>query len=238
VAAGYNRENITAFVERSLKNLGTDAIDLLQLHCPPSEVYDMDAVFGVLDDLVRDGKLRHYGVSVERVDEAMRAIGHDGVQSVQIIFNMFRLKPADEFFAAAAARKVGILARLPLASGLLSGKLRADTVFPPEDHRSFNRRGEAFDKGETFSGIDYQAGLQAVDELRPLVPEHASMAQLALRWILMFPEITAAIPGGKNEQQVEDNVRAAELPPLSPETMARVRSIYDAHFRETTHAQW
>ncbi len=238
VAAGYNRENLTAFVERSLKNLGTDAIDLLQLHCPPSDVYDTDEVFGILDDLVTAGKLRYYGVSVERVDEAMRAIEHDGVQSVQIVFNMFRLKPADEFFAAAAARKVGILARLPLASGLLSGKLRADTLFPPEDHRSFNRRGEAFDKGETFSGIDYQTGLEAVDELRPLVPEDASMAQFALRWILMFPEVTAAIPGGKNERQVEDNVRAAELPPLSPDAMARVRSIYDARFRETTHAQW
>jgi aryl-alcohol dehydrogenase-like predicted oxidoreductase len=238
VAAGYNRENLTAFVDRSLKNLGTDAIDLLQLHCPPSEVYEMPEVFGVLDDLVRKGKLRHYGVSVERVDEAMDAITHDGVQSVQIIFNMFRLKPADVFFAAAAARKVGILVRLPLASGLLSGKLRADSVFAPEDHRSFNRRGEAFDKGETFSGIDYNTGLAAVDELRSLVPEHSSMAQLALRWILMFPEVTAAIPGAKNEQQVEDNVRAGEIPPLSAETMARVRSVYDVHFRETTHAQW
>jgi aryl-alcohol dehydrogenase-like predicted oxidoreductase len=238
VASGYNRANLTAFVDRSLKNLGTSSIDLLQLHCPPSEVYERDEVFGVLDDLVRDGKLRYYGVSVERVEEAMHAIEHDGVQSVQIIFNMFRLKPADAFFAAAASRKVGILARLPLASGLLSGKLRADSVFAPEDHRSFNRRGEAFDKGETFSGIDYQTGLHAVEELRPLTPENASMAQLALRWILMFPEVTAAIPGGKNEQQVEDNVRAAELPPLSPDAMAQVRSVYDANFRETTHAQW
>jgi len=238
VASGYNRENLTAFVEWSLANLDTDALDLLQLHCPPSEVYETDEVFGVLDDLVRAGKLRHYGVSVERVDEAMRAIEHDGVQSVQIIFNMLRLKPADEFFAAAAARKVGILARLPLASGLLSGKLRADTVFPLEDHRSFNRRGEAFDKGETFSGIDFELGLRVVEELRAIVPEHASMAQIALRWILMFAEVTAAIPGGKNDQQVEDNVRAAELPLLSRDAMALVRSVYDAHLRETTHAQW
>jgi aryl-alcohol dehydrogenase-like predicted oxidoreductase len=238
VAAGYNRENLTAFVERSAKNLGVEALDLVQLHCPPSEVYDMAEVFGVLDDLVSAGKLRHYGVSVERVDEAMRAIEHDGVQSVQIIFNMFRLKPADAFFAAAAARKVGILARLPLASGLLTGKLTTASVFAPEDHRSFNRDGAAFDKGETFSGIDYNAGLRAVDELRALTPAHASMAQLALRWILMFPEVTAAIPGAKNEQQVEDNVRAAELPPLSPDAMAHVRSVYDAHLRETIHAQW
>jgi len=238
VASGYNRENLTEFVERSAKNLGVDAIDLLQLHCPPSPVYEMPEVFGILDDLVRDGKLRHYGVSVERVDEAMRAIEYEGVQSVQIIFNMFRLKPADAFFAAAAERNVGILARLPLASGLLAGKLSASSVFAPEDHRSFNRGGAAFDKGETFSGIDYQTGLRAVEELRALTPTNASMAQLALRWILMFPEVTAAIPGAKNEQQVEDNVRAAELPPLSPDAMAQVRSVYDAHFRETTHAQW
>ena len=198
----------------------------------------MPEVFGILDDLVRAGKLRHYGVSVERVDEAMRAIQYDGVQSVQIIFNMFRLKPADAFFAAAAARKVGILARLPLASGLLSGKLSATSVFAPEDHRSFNREGAAFDKGETFSGIDYHTGLHAVEELRWLTPPNATMAQLALRWILMFPEVTAAIPGAKNERQVEDNVRSAELAPLSPDAMAHVRNVYDAHFRETTHAQW
>jgi aryl-alcohol dehydrogenase-like predicted oxidoreductase len=215
-----------------------DAVDLLQLHCPHPKVYDRADVFEILDNLVRAGKVRHYGVSVETVGEALRALRHPKVESVQIIFNMFRLKPADAFFAAAAARKVGILARLPLASGLLSGKLRADSIFAPEDHRSFNRRGEAFDKGETFSGIDYQTGLHAVEELRPLTPDHASMAQLALRWILMFPEVTAAIPGGKSEQQVEDNVRAAELPPLVPDAMAQVRSVYDANFRETTHAQW
>jgi aryl-alcohol dehydrogenase-like predicted oxidoreductase len=238
VAAGYDRENLTAFVERSLRNLDTETIDLLQLHCPPSEVYDLDEVFDILDGLVQAGKLRHYGVSVERVDEALRAIRHPGVQSVQIIFNMFRLKPAEEFFAAARERRVGILARVPLASGLLSGKLRSDTSFAASDHRTFNRRGEAFDQGETFSGVDYQTGLRAVDELRPLVPERVSMAQLALRWILMFPEVTAAIPGARTVRQVEDNVRAAALPPLSDEAMQQVRAVYDRHFRAAVHGRW
>lgn len=238
VAAGYTHENIAAFVERSLTNLGTDAIDLLQLHCPPSAVYEMPEVFGALDRLVDAGKLRYYGVSVERVDEALRAIEYPNVQSVQIIFNMFRLKPADEFFAAAARKKVGILARVPLASGLLSGRLRADTQFAATDHRVFNRAGEAFDIGETFSGVDYDTGLLAVDELRALVPPGATMAQLALRWILMFPEVTAAIPGAKSAEQVEQNVKAADLPPLSPDAMQRVRDVYDRHIRAAIHGRW
>jgi aryl-alcohol dehydrogenase-like predicted oxidoreductase len=238
VAGGYNRTNLTAFVERSLTNLGTSAIDLLQLHCPPSEVYEMPEVFGVLDDLVAAGKLRYYGVSVERVAEALRAIEHPNVQSVQIIFNMFRLKPADELFAAARARKVGILARVPLASGMLSGKLRADTHFEATDHRLYNRNGEAFDRGETFSGVDYQVGLAAVDALRPLVPSGATMAQLALRWILMFDAVTTAIPGAKSPAQAENNVRAAELAPLSEQTMAAVRAIYDGSIRGLVHDHW
>ncbi|MES2179877.1 MAG: aldo/keto reductase [Gemmatimonadota bacterium] len=238
IASGYNRANLTAFVERSLDNLGVDRIDLLQLHCPPSEVYEMPEVFGILDDLVTAGKLRFYGVSVERVDEALRAIEHEGVQSVQIIFNMFRLKPADAFFAAAARRRVGILARVPLASGLLSGRLRADTEFAASDHRVFNRFGAAFDRGETFSGVDYDTGLRAAEELRALVPPGATLAQLALRWILSFPEVTAAIPGAKTERQVADNIRSAELPPLSADTMASVRVVYDRYIREAIHAQW
>jgi aryl-alcohol dehydrogenase-like predicted oxidoreductase len=238
VARGYDRANITAFVERSLKNLGVDAIDLLQLHCPPSEVYEMPEVFGILDDLVRAGKVRHYGVSVERVDEALRAIQYDAVQSVQIIFNMFRLKPAETFFVQALERKVGILARLPLASGLLTGKLRPDTVFASTDHRSFNRNGESFDRGETFSGVEYARALEAVDRLRPLVPPTVTMAQYALRWILMFPAVTAAIPGGKTERQVEDNVAASELPALSAAEMAEVRKVYDERIREAVHGHW
>ncbi len=238
VAGGYNRANLTGFVERSLQNLDTDALDLLQLHCPPSEVYEMPDVFGVLDDLVAAGKLRFYGVSVERVDEALKAIRFPNVQSVQIIFNMFRLKPAEQFFAAAREARVGILARVPLASGLLSGKLRPDTHFEASDHRKYNRHGEAFDQGETFSGVDYEQGLRAVDALRPLVPPGATMAQLALRWILMFPEVSAAIPGAKNVRQAEDNIRAAELPPLSDDAMARVRQVYDEFFRPAIHGRW
>jgi aryl-alcohol dehydrogenase-like predicted oxidoreductase len=237
-AAGYNRQNLTSFVERSLKNLETEALDLLQLHCPPSEVYDMPEVFGILDDLMQQGKIRFYGVSVERVDEALKAITYPNVQSVQIIFNMFRLKPAEQFFAAAREHRVGILARVPLASGLLTGKFRPQTQFAPNDHRNYNRHGEAFDQGETFAGVDYETGLRAVEELRPLVPQGATMAQFALRWILMFPEVTAAIPGAKNPQQAEDNVHAAALPPLSNETMRRVQEVYDRYIRAQVHHRW
>jgi aryl-alcohol dehydrogenase-like predicted oxidoreductase len=237
-AAGYSRANLTSFVERSLTNLGVESIDLLQLHCPPSEVYGMPEVFGILDDLVSAGKLRFYGVSVELVADALRAIEYEGVQSVQIIFNMFRLKPADRFLAAAAERKVGILARVPLASGLLTGKLTAQSHFPETDHRTFNRHGEAFDQGETFSGVPYASGLDAVEELRALVPPGASMAQFALRWILMHPEVTAAIPGAKSVSQVDDNVHAADLLPLTNEAMAQVRAVYDRHIRAAIHDRW
>jgi aryl-alcohol dehydrogenase-like predicted oxidoreductase len=238
VAAGYNRENLTGFVERSLRNLETEALDLLQLHCPPSEVYDLPEVFGVLDDLVQQGKLRFYGVSVERVDEALRAMTHPNVQSVQIIFNMFRLKPAEEFFAAARKHQVGILARVPLASGLLTGKYRADSQFAQNDHRNYNRHGEAFDQGETFSGVDYASGLQAVEELRQLVPQDTTLAQLALRWILMFPEVTTAIPGAKTPAQAEDNVYAANLPALDATTMSSVQEIYDRLIRAQVQQRW
>jgi aryl-alcohol dehydrogenase-like predicted oxidoreductase len=238
VAEGYNRENLTAFVERSLRNLETEALDLLQLHCPPSPVYDMPEVFGILDDLVQQGKVRYYGVSVERVDEALRAISYPHVQSVQIIFNMFRLKPAEAFFASARQQQVGILARVPLASGLLSGKFTAATQFAQNDHRNYNRHGEAFDQGETFSGVEYETGLQAVEELRQLVPEGATLAQLALRWILMFPEVTTAIPGAKTPAQAENNVQATLLPALDNATMSRVQEIYDRLIRQQVHHRW
>ena len=237
-AAGYNRQNLTSFVERSLRNLETEALDLLQLHCPPSEVYDMPEVFGILDDLVQQGKVRFYGVSVERVDEALKSITYPNVQSVQIIFNMFRLKPAEQFFAAARQHQVGILARVPLASGLLTGKLRRDTHFAENDHRNFNRHGEAFDQGETFSGVDYETGLQAVEELRGLVPPGATLAQFALRWILMFPEVTTTIPGAKNPQQAQENVQAASLPPPSEEAMQRVQEVYNRFIRSQVHNRW
>jgi aryl-alcohol dehydrogenase-like predicted oxidoreductase len=238
VASGYTKANLSTFVERSLKNLAVEALDLLQLHCPPTEVYDNDEVYGALDDLVTEGKLRFYGVSVERVDEALRAIQHPNVQSVQIIFNAFRRKPADELFPVARERKVGIIARVPLASGLLTGKLRPDSRFAADDHRSFNRHGEAFDRGETFSGVDYETGLQAVEELRPLVPPGATLAQLALRWITMFDAVTCAIPGGKNPAQVAQNVAAADLPPLDVETMAAVKDVYNRRIRPLVHDLW
>jgi aryl-alcohol dehydrogenase-like predicted oxidoreductase len=238
VAAGYNRQNLAAFVERSLRNLETDALDLLQLHCPPPEVYESAAVFDALDGLVKAGKIRRYGVSVEYVAEAMRAIEWPNVQSVQIIFNLFRPRPAEQLFAAAAAKGVGILARVPLASGLLSGRLRADTVFGEDDHRRFNRHGEAFDAGETFSGVDYAEGLAAVEELRRLVPPRATLAQLALRWILMFPEVSATIPGARKVPQVEENAGAAALPPLPARVMDEIRAIYDRRFRGAVHGRW
>ncbi len=238
VAEGYNRKNLTAFVERSLKNLDTEALDLLQLHCPPTQVYYEPEVFGVLDDLVKAGKLRYYGVSVEKVEEALKAIEYPNVQSVQIIFNMFRYRPADLFFEQAKKKKVGILARVPLASGLLTGKLKPGSHFEQDDHRTFNRNGEAFDRGETFSGVDYQTGLEAVEELKAACPPGMSMVQFALRWILMFDAVTCAIPGAKRPSQADENFSAADLPPLSDETMAKVKSIYDRRIRELVHHYW
>jgi len=238
VAAGYTRENLTPFVERCLQNLEVEALDLVQLHCPPPEVYEDDEAFGVLDDLVAAGKIRSYGVSVETVAEALRATERPNVQSVQLIFNMFRHKPAEQFFAAARERQNGIIARVPLASGLLTGKLRRDSHFDANDHRAFNRQGESFDRGETFSGVDYETGLQAVEALRALVPSGMTMAQFALRWILMFPEVNCAIPGAKNVQQAEDNVAAADAPPLSEDTMRQIQALYDHAIRPQVHALW
>ena len=237
-AAGYNRANLTAFVERSLQNLDVEALDLLQLHCPPTEVYYTPEVFGVLDDLVTAGKLRFYGVSVEKVEEALKAIEYPNVQTVQIIFNMFRLRPSELFFQQAQRRQVGILARVPLASGLLTGKMKADSRFDPGDHRAFNRHGEAFDRGETFSGVDYAAALAAVEDLRALVPAGMSMTQFALRWIQMHPAVTCSIPGAKTPTQAEDNFSAADLPDLSPEVMAAVEAVYAARIRPLVHHYW
>ena len=238
VAGGYNRKNLTAFVERSLKNLNTEAIDLLQLHCPPTEVYYMPETFGILDDLAKAGKLRHYGVSVEKVEEALKAIEYPNVETVQIIFNIFRQRPSELFFTEALRRKVGILARVPLASGMLTGKLTAKSTFEADDHRAFNRHGEAFDRGETFSGVDYETGLQVVEELRQLVPAGWKLSQFALRWILMFEAVTCAIPGAKNPTQAEDNVKAADLPALDVATMGEVRAIYDDKIRELVQHYW
>ncbi len=238
VAEGYNRKNLTAFVERSLQNLDVEALDLVQLHCPPTQVYYNPEVFGVLDDLVQAGKVKHYGVSVEKVEEAIKAIQYPNVQSVQIIFNIFRQRPAELFFELAKQRQVAILARVPLASGLLTGKMTAQSAFPSDDHRNYNRQGQAFDVGETFSGVDFKTGLEAVEMLRPLVPSGATMAQLALRWVLMFDAVSCAIPGAKNRPQAVQNVQAAELPPLSDKVMAQVQAIYDDRIRPHVHQRW
>lgn len=238
VAEGYNKANLTAFVERSLKNLATDCLDLVQLHCPPTDVYYQPDTFAALDDLKQAGKIQHYGVSVARVEEAIKAMAYPGVQSVQIIFNMLRLRPSELFFELAKKNKVGILARVPLASGLLTGKMSKQSTFADDDHRTFNRHGEAFDVGETFSGVDYDTGLRAVEELKPLCPAGATMAQFALRWITMFDAVTCAIPGAKNVEQAQQNAAAADLPALSDEVMATVRDTYDQLIAPQVHQRW
>jgi len=238
VPEGYSRENLTAFIERSLRNLETDTIDLLQLHCPPTKVYYMPEVFDFLDGMVKAGKLRHYGVSVEKVEEALKAIEFPNVQSVQIIFNIFRQRPADLFFAQAQKRKVGILARVPLSSGMLSGKITRESKFEKDDHRAFNRHGEAFDRGETFSGVDFETGLRAVGELKSLAPKNVSLAQFALRWILEFSAVTCAIPGAKRPAQVAENLAASDLKSLSPATMKKIQALYEKQIKPLVHHYW
>lgn len=238
VAGGFTSENLTAFIERSLVNLEVEALDLVQLHCPPTQVYFMPEVFGILDDLVTAGKLRFYGVSVEKVEEGIKALEYPDLQSVQIIFNIFRQRPAELFFGLAQGKQVAILARVPLASGLLSGKMTRQTSFTADDHRNYNRFGKSFDVGETFSGVDFEIGLQAVEALRPLVPAGMSMAQLALRWILMHPAVTTTIPSAKNPEQAHQNAAAADLPPLSPQLMEETQGIYEQFVRPRVHQRW
>ncbi len=235
---GYSRQNLVAWIEDSLRNLSTECLDLVQLHGPPTELYSRPEVFEILDDLVRAGKIRYYGVSVEKVEEAMKAIEYPNVQTVQIIFNAFRQRPAEVFFGRAAQKQVGILARVPLASGLLTGKLRSDSAFASDDHRNFNRHGAAFDVGETFAGVDYEVGLAAVEEIRELVPAGVSMSQFALRWILMFDAVTCAIPGGKRPEQVADNCGASDIPPLPPDAMAAVKRVYDGKIAPLVQHRW
>ena len=237
VAAGYNKENLTAFVERSLQNIGVDSLELVQLHCPPTETYYRPETFAALDDLKKSGKIQHYGVSVERVEEGLKAMEFPNVESIQIIFNMFRQRPAG-FLAEARRRGVATIIRVPLASGMLTGKLTAASKFAADDHRHYNRHGEAFDVGETFSGVPYEIGLQAVEELKSLLPGDATLARLALRWILMFEGVSTIIPGGKNARQVEDNCGAADLAPLTEQQMSSVRAIYDRHIRAHVHQRW
>lgn len=237
-ADGYNQGNLESFVGRSIRNLGVDSIDLLQLHCPPTEVYYRPEVFRTLDALKQKGKIRYYGVSVEKVSEALKALEYPDLQSVQIVFNMFRLKPATEFFPEAKKRKVGVITRVPLASGLLTGKMTPQTEFPEDDHRSFNRFGQAFDVGETFSGVDFEAGLRAAEELKAIVPQGVTLAQIALRWILMFDAVTCAIPGAKRPEQVDENLKAATLSPLSTGTMDKVQETYNRLIRPQMHARY
>jgi len=238
VSSGYNKKNLTSFLERSLMNLETDTIDLLQLHCPPTEVYYMPEVFDILDGFIKEGKLKYYGVSVEKVEEALKAIEFPNVQSVQIIYNIFRQRPADLFFTEAQKHKVGIIARLPLSSGMLTGKLKPDTKFEIDDHRNFNRNGAAFDKGETFSGLDYNKGLSAVEVLRQYVPEGFTLAQFALKWILMNPAVSCAIPGAKIPEQVEQNCRASDMPSIPNTVMLNIKKLYDEEIKKYVHHYW
>lgn len=239
VASGYNRENITRFVEDSLRNTGLDSLDLLQLHCPPTDVYYKPEVFEALADLKQQGKLRNYGVSVERVEEALKAIEYEGVATVQIIFNMFRQRPAELFFEQAKKKNIGVIVRVPLASGMLSGKISKSTSFSENDHRSFNRDGAAFDKGETFSGVPFDIGLAAVEELKAVFGnQDYSLAQYALRWILMFDAVSCVIPGASRREQAESNAAVSSMPPLTPEKMVNVKSIYDKHIKPQVHQLW
>jgi aryl-alcohol dehydrogenase-like predicted oxidoreductase len=237
-ADSYTKANLAKWVDSSLANLQVEALDLVQLHCPPTKVYYMPEVFGLLDELVRAGKLKRYGVSVEKVEEGLKAIEYPGVASVQIIYNIFRQRPARLFFREAQRKGVAVIVRVPLSSGMLTGKLTKDTKYAEDDHRQFNREGEAFDKGETFSGVPYEDGLAAVDELRPLVPSGTTMAQFALRWVLMDAGVTTVIPGARNAAQANGNAEASALPPLTDKTMAAVKDIYDRRIAKFVDQRW
>jgi len=237
-ADGYNKKNLTEFVERSLINLKREVLDLLQLHCPPTEVYYRSEVFSALDQLKQAGKILHYGVSVEKVEEAIKATEFQGVATVQIIFNIFRQRPAELFFPLARKRNIGILVRLPLASGLLSGKINKETRFAADDHRSYNRFGERFDRGETFSGVDLEVAFDAVEQIRRHLPAGVSMAAFAMRWILQYPEVSCVIPGARNELQAAENARASDLPPLTAEQMDTLKRIYEENIAPLVHQRW
>jgi aryl-alcohol dehydrogenase-like predicted oxidoreductase len=237
-SASYTTEALREFVEDSLKRLRMEKLDLIQLHCPPGEVYERPEIFALFDRLKSEGKILNLGVSVEKVEEALKAITYPNVTTVQIIFNMFRHKPADQFFRVAAEKDIGIIVRVPLASGLLTGKFSEETSFLKHDHRYFNRRGLVFDKGETFSGVDYELGLEAVEKLRGLFPGHENLAPLALKWILMFDEVSCVIPGASNARQLGSNLRALELKGLTDSQMKGVREIYDTMIRDSVHHLW
>lgn len=238
VAEKYTPENISSFIEESLKRLQTKSLDLLQLHCPPTDVYYKPELFDALDGMVKEGLIKNYGVSVEKVEEALKAIQYSGVKTVQIIFNMFRQRPKELFFREAKNRNIGIIVRVPLASGLLTGKMTRQTTFTKDDHRNFNREGQAFDKGETFAGVNYEHGLEAVEQLKTIVPQGMTLAQMALRWILMFDEVSCVIPGAKRPSQAEENIKASEFPPLSDSVMGKIDDIYTKYIKPDVHQRW
>ena len=236
--SNYTYKNFRGWIERSRENLGVETVDLVQLHCLPWETYYTPSVFDACDRLVEEGFIRAYGVSVEKVEEALKAIAYPGVATVQIIFNVFRQRPAELFFRQAAEHDVGVVARVPLASGLLTGKFNRNTSFAADDHRAYNRHGESFDVGETFSGVDFETGLEALEELRPLVPPGATLAQLALRWILDFDAVSTVIPGAKSPEQARANAAAAELPPLSEETHVLIADVYRRRIAPLVEQRW
>ena len=238
VAEGYTVEALEGYVHDSLRNMGVETLDLIQLHCPPTEVYYRPEIFGLFDRLKDEGKIRYLGVSVEKVEEAIKAIEYPNVATVQIIFNMFRHRPKELFFSLVEEKDIGVITRVPLASGLLTGKFSDDTEFSSGDHRKFNREGEAFDKGETFAGVDFETGLKAVEELEEVFPESESLALYALRWVLMFDEVSCVIPGASKLKHVKENVRASELPPLTEGQMEEVRRIYDEYIKDQVHQRW
>ena len=238
VNEAYTPAALRRFVENSLKNMGLETLDLIQLHCPPTEVYYRPEIFELFGQLQQEGKIQHLGVSVEKVEEALKAIEFPNVTTVQIIFNMFRQRPAELFFKEAQRRDIGIIVRVPLASGLLTGKFKPDTHFAPTDHRNFNRNGEAFDKGETFSGIDFGVGLEAVEELKKLFPGQENLAPVALRWILMYDAVSCIIPGASKPEHLTSNLQASAIPALTPEQMAGVKIIYEAKIKPLVHQTW
>jgi aryl-alcohol dehydrogenase-like predicted oxidoreductase len=238
VTAAYTRENLTQYVERCLTNLEVSALDLVQIHCPPTDVYYMPEVFGVFDDLVRAGKVRFYGASIERVEEGLKALEYPELQTLQVVFNILRQRPAELLFPRAAERKVGILARLPLSSGMLTGKLTSSTRFQPDDHRAFNREGAAFDKGETFSGFDYEQGLQVVEKLRGLLSTGMTLPELALRFIASFPAVTCSIPGARRVDQVEQNVSAGSKGVLDAQLVSALARLYASDVKPFVHQRW
>ncbi len=238
VAEGYTKENLNAFVDRSRENLGVHTLDLLQLHCPPTPVYYNQEVFTALDEMVIKKKIRFYGVSVEKVEEGLKSIEYPNLSTVQIIYNMFRQRPAELFFEQAKKKNIGIIIRVPLASGLLSGKMTIDTNFPTNDHRNYNRQGGSFDVGETFAGIPFELGLQTVNKLKQILPRGYSMPQFALRWILEQDAVSTIIPGGKHPEQITDNVHTCELPRLSRDIQKKVASIYTDFVMPYVHQRW